>query len=279
MDPKDLLREIRDCELGPDRLTIDERVALITAEDIEWEQEHLAKGIGSTAKGVGAATARRVKDRFRDDRRCKLGKDLGEVCPELLPYVGSTSEIIEQAYSDQKKILLEGTQGTALSLYHGDYPSVTSRDTTVAGCLAEAGIAPRRVRKIILVCRTNPIRVGGDSGEMEKETDWEAVATKSGHDAELLKKREIGSRSGKQRRVGEFDWSLLRKACHLNSPTDIALTFVDYIDAENSDAVRFEKLSEETINFIEAVEAVSGVSCSLIANKFDFKCVIDRRRW
>ncbi|MCY4005873.1 MAG: hypothetical protein OXE84_03455 [Rhodobacteraceae bacterium] len=48
------------------------------------------------------------------------------------------------------------------------------------------------------------------------------------------------------------------------------------ISAKNAAAVRFEPLSEETINFVEAVAAVSGVPCSLIANKFDFKCVIDR---
>ena len=29
-----------------------------------------------------------------------------------------------------QKILLEGTQGTSLSLHHGDYPHVTTRDTT-----------------------------------------------------------------------------------------------------------------------------------------------------
>ena len=279
IDPIDLLDEIRKCELDTDRLIIDEHVALITPDDVEWEEKKLAKGIGSTAKGVGAATARRVKDRLRKKERCKLGKDLGEVCPELMPYVGSTLEYLEQAYSEQRRILLEGTQGTGLSLYHGDYPSVTSRDTTVAGCLAEAGIGPRRVRKIILVCRTFPIRVGGNSGPMEKQITWDEVAKKSGNDATKIKTHEVGSRSGKPRRVSEFDWPLLRKACHLNSPTDIALTFVDYIQAKNASAVRFEQLSEETINFVEAVEAVSGVPCSLIANKFDFKCVIDRRRW
>ena len=279
IDPADLLNEIRQCELGPDRLVIDEQVALIMPEDVEWEERNLAKGIGSTAKGVGAATARRVNDRFRDGKGCKLAKDLGDVCSDLLPYVGSTLEHLEQAYTDRRRILLEGTQGTGLSLYHGDYPSVTSRDTTVAGCLAEAGIAPRRVRRIILVCRTFPIRVGGNSGSMEKEITWDDVAERSANDPKVIKAHEVGSRSGKPRRVSEFDWSLLRKACHLNSPTDIALTFVDHVQARNATAVRFEQLSEETISFVEAVEAVSGVPCSLIANKFDFKCVIDRRRW
>lgn len=279
IDPTDLMNEIRKCKLNKDRLIIDEQVALITPEDVNWEKEHLSKNIGSTSKGVGAATARRVLNRFRNNQRCNLGKDLDDVYPDLYPYVGSTLEYLEEAYSKKKRILLEGTQGTGLSLYHGDYPSVTSRDTTVAGCLAEAGIGPRRVRKIILVCRTYPIRVGGNSGSMEKEISWDIMAGRSKNDPEMIKQHEVGSRSGKQRRVSEFDWSLLKKACHLNSPTDIALTFVDYIHKKNENAVRFEQLSEYTINFVEVVEAVSGVPCSLIANKFDFKCVIDRRRW
>ncbi len=114
IDPSDLLQEIRDCKLGSDRLIFDEQVAVIIPEDVKWEKEHLEQGIGSTAKGMGAATARRVTYRFRDDKRCKLGKDLGDTCPELIPYVGSTLEYLEQAYSRQEKILLEGTQGTGL---------------------------------------------------------------------------------------------------------------------------------------------------------------------
>jgi hypothetical protein len=42
------------------------------------------------------------------------------------------------------------------------------------------------------------------------------------------------------RRVGEFDWVLLRKAASLNAPTDIALTFADYLNVKNRKARRFE---------------------------------------
>lgn len=279
INPHTLLKEIRDCQVEPGRLIVDENVALISQDDIDWELTNLKREIGSTAQGVGAAAARRILNRFRDERACKLAKDVGSVCAELVPYIGSTMERLEKAYVRRQRILLEGTQGTALSLYHGDYPSVTSRDTTVSGCLSEAGIGPRRVRRIVLVCRTLPIRVGGRSGNLSSEIDWDLVASRSGNDAQELKTREVGSRSGTPRRVSEFDWKLLRKACHLNTPTDIALTFVDYMDKSNAAAARFEQLSSDTINFIEAVEAVSGVPCSLIANKFDFKCVIDRRRW
>ena len=90
---------------------------------------------------------------------------------------------------------------------------------------------------------------------------------------------EVGSVSGKRRRVGEFDWQMLRRACHLNSPTDVALTFADYLDKGNGEAIRFDQLTPETIKFVEDVEMVAGVPCSLIGNGFDYKCVIDRRRW
>lgn len=279
IEPVKLLREIRDCTIEPQRLIVDEQAVVITLEDQEWEEENLKLEIGSTAQGVGKATARRVTNRFRDDRACRLAKDLGPEFRELKPYLGSTAERVEKAYARGEKILLEGTQGTGLSIFHGDYPSVTSRDTTVSGCLSEAGIGPRRVNRIVLICRTYPIRVGGKSGDFSKEIDWETVSERSRIPVDELHDHEVGSVSGTQRRVGEFDWEMLRRACHLNSPTDVALTFVDYLDKTNSDAVRFDQLTPETIKFVEDVEIVAGVPCSLIGNRFDYKCVIDRRRW
>ena len=279
IEPAKLLKEIRDCAVEPGRLTLDEQAVVISMEDRKWEEKHLKRAIGSTAQGVGKATARRVTNRFRDGRVCKLAKDLGPEFRELRPYLGSTAERLEKAYARGEKILLEGTQGTGLSIFHGDYPSVTSRDTSVSGCLSEAGIGPRRVNRIVLVCRTYPIRVGGRSGNFSKEIDWETVAERSGIPSEELQRHEVGSVSGTQRRVGEFDWEMLRRACHLNSPTDVALTFVDYLDKVNREAIRFDQLTPETIKFVEDVEMVAGVPCSLIGNRFDYKCVIDRRRW
>jgi adenylosuccinate synthase len=65
----------------------------------------------------------------------------------------------------------------------------------------------------------------------------------------------------------------------LNAPTDIALTFVDYIHNENADARRFEQLTEDTIRFIEEVERIARVSVSLISTRFDYRNIIDRRAW
>ena len=81
------------------------------------------------------------------------------------------------------------------------------------------------------------------------------------------------------RRVGEFDWALTRRAALLNRPTDIALTFVDYLDKPNRYANRFEQLTADTIRFVEEIEAVCEAPVTLIANGFNDRSVIDRRRW
>jgi len=65
----------------------------------------------------------------------------------------------------------------------------------------------------------------------------------------------------------------------LNGPTDIALTFVDYLSKENRKARRFEQLTEATLQFIEEIERVAGVPVNLISTRFDWRNIIDRRVW
>lgn len=269
-----LMKEIADCKVERDRLTIDEQAMIITEEDRKREAS-LVASIGSTGQGVGQATARRVLR----GKKVKLARDI----PELRPYLGESCSVLEHAFSCRQRVLLEGTQGTGLSLYHGFYPYVTSRDTTVAGCLAEAGISPNRVQRVVMVCRTYPIRVQspqqGTSGRMSHEITWETVAERSGHDAEDLKVRELTSTTKRQRRVSEFDWTLLRRAATLNAPTDLALTFVDYISKKNETAHRFEQLTPATIRFIEEVEKVAAAPVSLISTGFNSRSIVDRRMW
>jgi adenylosuccinate synthase len=72
---------------------------------------------------------------------------------------------------------------------------------------------------------------------------------------------------------------LLRTAASLNGPTDIALTFADYLSIKNRDAHRFEQLTEETIRFVEEVEGVTGAPVSLVSTGFGPRAIIDRRKW
>lgn len=280
IDAARMLKEISDCQVELGRLWIDPRAMVIEEADRKKEVGTVVQSIGSTGQGVGEATARKILGRHNRTRpKVRLAGSI----KDLAPFIRDTGEVLELAYSENKRILLEGTQGTGLSLHHGEYPYVTSRDTTVAGCLAEAGISPSRVRRVILVCRTYPIRVespeGGTSGPMSQEISWKVVAERSGYTEQELVEAEKTTTTNRRRRVGEFDWKLLRRSASLNAPTDIALTFVDYIARKNTKARRFEQLTRETIEFIEEVERVACAPVSLISTRFHNRSIIDRRNW
>lgn len=272
-----LLKEIAECDVDPKRLAIDPQAMVISPEDIKKEGS-LVESIGSTGQGVGAATARRIMGRSG-----KLKVLLARDVSELKPFTRPAREVLEDAFDRRWRVLLEGTQGTGLSLFHGRYPHVTSRDTTVAGCLAEAGISPSRVQKVVMVCRSYPIRVespkGGDSGYMSQPITWENVSARSKISVKKLLEVERTTTTNRKRRVAEFDWDLLRLAATLNAPTDLAISFVDYISPINAKAKRFEQLTPETIRFIEEIEKVASAPVTLVSTGFNDRSVIDRRMW
>jgi adenylosuccinate synthase len=269
-----ILKEISDHGLTKDRIVIDERAMIIERSDRDFESK-TKDSIGSTKQGVGAATARKILGREQEQMGAPVR--LAAQHPELKEFVGSTAHELEDAYASGLRIMLEGTQGTSLSLHHGSYPHVTSRETTASGCLADAGIAPNRVRRIVMVTRTYPIRVGGTSGPMALPIEAKIISERSGLPLSQIEKTEVGTISGKDRRIAEFDWDQLRNSATLNGATDIALTFADYLVAENENAVRFDQLSSETKSFIAEVEQVANAPVSLIAVHRDG--VIDRRSW
>lgn len=268
-----LLVEISDCKVEFDRLSIDPQAMIISDKDIEAEKPLEAR-IASTCQGVGRATARKITQ--RGNKNLRLARDV----PELKPYIRRPAiDVLMQTLAKNGRILIEGTQGTGLSLHHGSYPYVTSRDTTVSGCLSEVGISPSRVRRIIMVCRTYPIRVGGPSGPISQELSLAEMSRRTGISVPELRKREEASTTHRQRRFGEFDWELLRKSAFVNGPTDIALTFADYLSPENRLVRRFDRLTKETIDLIEEIEHVTKARVSLIGTGFDFRSIIDRRKW
>lgn len=289
-----LLKEIEDCGITPDRLFIDPQAMIIEEQD-RTDESTLKENISSTGSGSGFAASRRIRE--RGSVSVRLARDIPELREYVgteEPYRGSTVTQLEMAYRRRLSILLEGTQGSGLSIFHGAYPHVTSRDTNVAGCLAEAGISPSRVRRIVMVVRPTPIRVADPSGEDSKTsgplkhvTSFQNIAKEVGLDPQTLLKNEKTSTTGKDRRVGWFEWDQFRTACALNAPTDIALTFADYVAAANVNARRFEQLTPETIMFIEELERVAQAPVSLINTRFprdqevygDLRTIIDRRNW
>ena len=270
-----ILREIQQCKIDRDRLAIDPRAIIITKSDANSERRGLRNSIGSTAQGAGRAAIRRI-ERSRDTL-------FADGVRALKPFIRPAIDVLEKARIARNRILLEGTQGTGLSIFHGGYPFVTSRDTTIAGCVSEAGIAPRSVRRGIIVCRTFPIRVQsptrGTSGPMGQEISLAELARRSGISLSELRRTERTSTTNRKRRIAEFDWQQLRRSTQLNAPTDVAITFADYIDRENRNARRFDQLTSDTVSFIQDVEKVANAPVSLVSVGFNHRAVLDRRSW
>ena len=277
------MREMSDHCLPPVRIAIDPQAMVIDDEDRRAEQAALAS-IATTGQGVGAANGRKILNRGSVPLYgppVTLARDV----KQLLPYVRDVRAELDRLFRQGTFILLEGTQGTALSIHHGFYPHVTSRETSIAGCLADAGISPPRVRKRIMVIRTYPIRVGnpthggGTSGWMGREITFEEVSRRSGVPLEEVLQTEKGSVSGRQRRIAEFDWTLLRRAAEINGATEVALTFADYLGIGNRQAASFANLNSHTQEFVRKVERVAGVPVTLVSKAFARGGVLERGSW
>lgn len=263
-----LKREIKLCNVDPSRIGIDYNTGIITDEDIKQERcIQLRERIGSTLSGTGASVAKRA---LRDS-----SFQQAEDIPELKPFLTCVSKELNCALDKRKKVIVEGTQGYGLSLYHSDcYPYTTSRDTTASAFLSEVGISPMRVSSIIMVIRTYPIRVSGNSGPLENEIDWKEVQRRSGYPYEP---REFTTVTKQIRRVALFDIDLIRKAALVNHPSQIALTGVDYLDYRNKSLANYDSLTEAPKEFVEWIEREMGVRVTLIGTGPKNEEMIDRR--
>lgn len=126
--------------------------------------------IGATGKGCSEAVVDRVKLRGIEDG--SFGAD-----PRSSNYiVQDTEKLLNDAIDMGASIMLEGCQGTLLDLVLGPYPYTTHKQTTVAQWMSESGLSPSLPVDVVMVVRTFPIRVAGNSGPLDHEISWPALA-------------------------------------------------------------------------------------------------------
>ena len=130
--------------------------------------------------------------------------------------------MIWKALDENKKILLEGAQGTMLDIDHGTYPYVTSSATVSAGACTGLGINPKNIGKVIGIVKAYCTRVG--NGPFPSED--------VGKDGKMLgeKGHEFGTTTGRARRCGWFDAVATRYASRLNGCDELALMKLDVLD-------------------------------------------------
>jgi adenylosuccinate synthase len=252
------LKEMELTKVDGQRIGIDNMASIIEEKhSIQDKASAINKGIGTTGWGVGPA----VEERAR--RTAKLAKEI----PELKPYLADTVTEINNAIDADKKVLLEGTQGFMLSLYHGTYPYVTSRDTGAAAICSEAGVGPTRVDDVLIVYKVFITRVG--AGLMPGEISMEEA-----------KKRgwfETAAGTGRNRRSAPFNFDLAKKNAKINGATQAAMTKLDCMFPDCRSARKFDDLSEDAKQFIQKVEKRTGVPIVLIGTGPDALDIIDRR--
>ena len=258
VNPKVLLDEI--AMFGADdRTFVDSQCGVIEQAHIDRDkgEDHLKSKVGTTGTGTGPANADRAL------RTLKLAKDI----PELSLYIEDVSNSVNYALESNEKVIVEGTQGTYLSLFHGGYPYVTSKDVTASGICSDVGIGPKKVDDVMVVFKAYVTRVGG--GPLQNEIS-EDEAKKRGW-------LEFGSVTGRQRRASPFDMDLAKKAIRINSGTQLAVTKLDVLYPQCAGVKEYAKLPAEARKFIENIEGETGLPVTLIGTGAELYDVVDRR--
>ena len=293
IDPAVLLEEIKGLNergINTSKLKISTNAHLITPyhRTIDKVSERfLGKSkIGTTGRGIGPAYADkinrigiRVQDLFdlsilkqkveaalHDKNQILIkvfnrkGITVDEVIDEYLdyaqvlkPYVTDTSLLLDQALSQGKVVLLEGSQGTLLDVDHGTYPFVTSSNPTAGGASTGSGIGPTKITRVIGILKAYTTRVGSGPFPTELfDADGEALRKIGG---------EVGVTTGRNRRCGWFDAPIARYAVRINGLTDFFLTKLDVLTgwekipvcvAYEIDGLRVEELPASQTDFHHA---------------------------
>lgn len=258
LSPESIIKEMVQFEGLEGRLYISDKAHLNLYYHalIDQAKERLKgdKAIGTTGKGIGPAYADKINrtgfrvgellnpaklttsiiEYFEQNRaifdiyeiatpvESELLAQLTEFKEKLASFITDTTQMVWKALDAEKRILLEGAQGTLLDIDHGTYPYVTSSATVSAGACTGLGINPKDIGKVTGIVKAYCTRVGNgpfpteDSGEDGKRLG------EQGH--------EFGTTTGRARRCGWFDAIATRYASRLNGCDELALMKLDVLD-------------------------------------------------
>ncbi|HXQ42506.1 MAG TPA: adenylosuccinate synthase [Candidatus Udaeobacter sp.] len=263
VDPWALLAEIETLRkqgvaIGSDNLLLAENAVLILplhgALDRLREAARGADNLGTTGRGIGPAyedkvarRAVRVCDLFEPEtlarkldellrhhnallrglgapeiERPELAAKLAEVAPKLAPYAARVWQRLDEARRRGDRILFEGAQAAMLDVDHGTYPYVTSSNTLAGQAAAGSGLGIGAVGYVLGITKAYTTRVGRGPFPTELEDE---IGQRLGE-----RGREFGTVTGRKRRCGWFDATMVRQAVKVGGIEGIALTKLDVLD-------------------------------------------------
>jgi len=280
VDPDVLLGEINELNLTPEQLVVSDRAHLILPYHVKLDKlEEARRGndaLGTTGRGVGPAYLDKVNRTglragelldpedlatrlpaivdFKNEVLTKIyGADPVDIedifkasrrwATELGPYIKPAEYFVAEALESGENLILEGAQGALLDLDHGSYPYVTSSNPTVGGALSGVGIGPRAFAGVAGVFKAYTTRVGAGPFPTELLDEvGEKIRTVG---------KEVGTTTGRARRVGWFDGVAGRYSAKINGFDALIITKLDILDGFDTVkvCVAYEIDGERTENF------------------------------
>lgn len=229
----------------------------------------------------------------------KVADDLLALAPAMLPYIRNVDELIHNAISENKNILFEGAQGIHLDIDHGTYPYVTSSSTVSGGACCGTSVSPADIDEVIGVAKAYTTRVGSGPFPTELEDDTGRYLQANGHEfgATTGRPRRCGWLDAvilreSVRLNGISNFALTKLDVLQNLPQlKICTAYeldgkkLDYppqnegemervkpvyetmpgFEDDISDCRAFEDLPEEARNYIDRIEALTGVKIGYIS--------------
>ena len=137
-----------------------------------------------------------------------------------------TTEIIETAAEQNKKILFEAQLGTLKDIYYGIYPYTTSSSVLSSFAYIGGGLFNKRIDNIIGVMKAFSTCVGAGPFVTEME----------GEVSEKLREIafEYGAATGRPRRIGHFDAVASKYGAYIQGVNCISLTKLDSLSNQES---------------------------------------------
>ena len=141
---------------------------------------------------------------------------------KIRPFVCDTITLLNDQIDLGKKILFEGAQATMLDIDYGTYPYVTSSHPISGGVGIGAGVAPKKIDKVVGVVKAYCTRVGEGPFPTEQLNEIGEKLRNDGH--------EFGTVTGRPRRTGWLDACVVKYAGKLSGTDFMAVTRLDILD-------------------------------------------------
>jgi adenylosuccinate synthase len=180
-------------------------------------------------------------------------EELASVAAKVLPYMDAVWRLLDGERRAGRRILFEGAQGALLDVDHGTYPFVTSSNTVAGQAATGSGLGPGAVGYVLGIAKAYTTRVGEGPFPTElHDTTGELIGQRG---------REFGTVTGRKRRCGWFDATLVRQSVRTSGIDGIALTKLDVLDGFGTLRIGVGyRLDDATLDYFPASQgAQAGV--------------------